>query len=169
MIDSGAGVHITPNSAFIHNMRPLSRSIPLKGVFGQPEMATHFGEGVIPIGSYILHVPYIIHMPSIKDTLLSYIQLTKAGHRISVLGNTGTFTDKDNTVQLRLSGSGNILTFEPHIDSAHTTVNVNAITRSATATPSSASPPSKQHTFSIGTSDFHRGLPRRVAVVRFSC
>ena len=143
MIDSGAGVHITPNPAFIRNLRPLPAAVQLKGVFGGPQTATHYGEGAIPIGSYTLHVPQIIHMPSIQDTLLSYVQLTRAGHRILVQGGAGTFTDKDNTVRIRLSGGGNILTFESGSRDAITTVGVNAVTRSATAalTPPPAPPP----------------------------
>jgi hypothetical protein len=142
VIDSGAGVHITPNAAFISNLRPLRQTVELKGVFGHPQVATHFGEGAIPIGSYTLHVPQIIHMPSIKDTLLSYVQLTRAGHHIRVEGGTGMFTDKDNTAQLRLSGSGNILTFENgSTDAPPAATRVNAVTRAAAAMPSS-SPPS---------------------------
>ena len=144
MIDSGAGVHITPNLAFIRNLRPLATPVQLKGVFGSPQAATHFGEGAIPIGSYMLRVPQILHVPSIKDTLLSYVRLTRAGHRIAVEGNSGTFTDKDNTVRLQLSGSGNILTFENDLTVASPAVNVSAVTRSALfapPSPLSRSPP----------------------------
>ena len=82
-------------------------------------------------------------MPSIKDTLLSYVQLTRAGHLIRVEGGAGTFTDKANTVQLRLSGSGNILTFENgSTDAPPAAAQVNAVTRASAATPlPSSSPP----------------------------
>lgn len=111
----------------------MQQSMQLRGVFGQPEVATHFGEGEIPIGAYILRVPHIVHMPSIKDTLLSYVKLTRAGHRIAVDGDAGSFTDKENQIHLPLSCDGDILTFEIDPNGTPNTTSVNALTRAAAA------------------------------------
>jgi hypothetical protein len=129
VIDSGAGIHVTPNAAFIVNLRSLPQPMPLSGVFGDPQVATHYGEGAVKIGSFTLHLSRILYMPSIKDTLLSYVLLTKAGHLISVAGENGSFVDKDRTVTLPLSCAGNILTFQFGTEQP---VPINALTRSST-------------------------------------
>jgi hypothetical protein len=138
VIDSGAGVHVTPNRAFIQNFGRLSRPNHLSGVFGQPEIATEGGEGVVQIGNYTLRVAEIIYAPTIKDTLLSYMKLSKDGHLIKVVGGKGMFVDKDGAAILRLSGQGDILTFDdqnfPPNDAPLPSVDLNVLTRSATRT-----------------------------------
>lgn len=110
-------------------MRPLQQPIPLSGAFGDPRVATHFGEGAVSIGAHTLHVPNLVFMPALKDTLLSYVRLTREGHRIEVLNDSGTFIDKGGGVRLKLSGAGNILTFDAVQEP--TSYDVNAVTRSA--------------------------------------
>jgi hypothetical protein len=129
VIDSGAGVHVSPNRDFIRNMRPLDKSVRLSGVFGRPEIATHFGEGAIVIGTHTLHLPGVIYMPSIKDTLLSYVRLIREGHHISFDNGGGVFVDKNESIRLPLNGTGNILSFTHGRDA----VPINALTRAAAA------------------------------------
>lgn len=162
VIDSGSGIHITPIRSFVDNLRPLSRHIPLKGVFGAPVYATHYGEGAVAIGGYTLHVGSIVYMPGIKDTLLSYVRLERDGHRIAIDGEKGTysFVDKKGVLELPLSGRHNILTFDrgkapiirhvrqlidrggAHQPTSHT--RVNALTRSTTREENTLS--GNQHT-----------------------
>jgi hypothetical protein len=130
VIDSGAGIHLTPIREFITNMRPLAQPLPLAAAFGTTRVATHVGDGVVPIGTHTLRVPNLIYMPELKDTLLSYVRLTRDGHQISVAGATGTFADRGGGMPLRLSCDGNILTFDA--DSGGSPYAANAVTRSAT-------------------------------------
>lgn len=141
MVDSGAGMHITPNRSFIRNMRALGEPIPLSGVFGHPQVATHFGEGEIPLSpTFTLRVPGLIFMPTIKDTLLSYVRLIREGHSIAFDGGTGVFVDADKSIRLPLSGAGNIISFAGAENDPDWAFSVNAVTRSAAANKTAAPP-----------------------------
>jgi len=134
VLDSGAGIHITPVISYIHNLRPLSKPIFVTGAFGKPVVATLAGEGKIPIGPHILHVDMLVYNAEIGDTLLSYVLLTKDGHKVTVEGSTGKFTEKDDKFSIPLSGEGNILSFLQDISDSKVQeyVPVLPVTRSAT-------------------------------------
>jgi hypothetical protein len=134
VVDSGAGVHVTPKRDFIRNLRPLRSPVRLNGVFGQPEEATHFGEGEIAIGSFTLNLAEVLYMPTIKDTLLSFVRLIREGHQIAFNSDGGVFVDKEETVRLPLHGTDNILTLGDVKGSPpRPTFAMNAVTRSAAA------------------------------------
>ena len=85
VVDSGAGIHLTPCSHFIKNLRRLKQPIKVRAAFGTIELATHGGEGEIQFGTHhTLHLHQIIYCPHLRDTLLSYVLLCKAGHRVEM-------------------------------------------------------------------------------------
>ena len=131
IIDSGASFHLTPRRDFLRNIQLLPQPIPIKSAFGKITMATECGEGVIEIGdaNCTVRVDQIILCEQLRDTLLSYVLLTKAGHKITHNESEGIFINSDSTFALVISLQGNVLSLEqPHKQKLYMEANV--ITRS---------------------------------------
>ena len=116
--DSAASVHLTPRRDFIRNLRPLNHPIEIRGAFGKTSIATHYGDGFIPVGDgHVLSMPEVVLCESLQDTLLCLVRLLKDGHSLDVNESGGTFFDRTGEFAIPISLKGNIFTFM--IESQH--------------------------------------------------
>lgn len=108
--DSGAALCISPRRDFIRNMRVLPSPVSVSGAFGAPGMATHVGEGRIPLGEgRHLIIDQLFYCAELRDTLLSYVQLQSQGHRIHMEGLRGTLKDKFGSFEVPITAERNVL------------------------------------------------------------
>jgi len=144
ILDSGASISITPRREFIRDLQPLKAPVTIRGAFGREVVATHGGEGRIPLGGGVmLVVPDLVFCESCRDTLLCQVDLSEAGHSVDLhRGGGGVFTHRSGA-RIPLSTRAKIVCLDigdypVAADSAETNATTRSMRQSEQATPVAA-------------------------------
>lgn len=114
LLDSGAGIHITPHRHLLSDIAPLAEDVLIRAAFGKTLRATHGGVlrlrfGAHPQAELVVDNVILCEDEQLRDTLLSLIQLSKQGHNINL--HTNMFSDRSGRFTLPLSTHNNVLSF----------------------------------------------------------
>ncbi len=116
LLDSCDSIPLTPMRQYVSTMRLLDKSVWVKGAFGAAVECCYGGTGVIPIGSITLRIPLLVYCPTLRDTLLSMVDLLRSGHSVDLKRNSGTLIVRSPGVsELRtvpISYEGNVFTLQ---------------------------------------------------------
>ncbi len=128
--DSGASVSLTPRREYIHDLRLLASPMEIRGAFGKTALATHGGEGRIPMGGgLVLTVPDMVLCESLRDTLLCLCKLVQCGHKVVLQQEGGGVFIHRTGEHTPLNTRGDIVSFETGGPAPAATAEVHATTR----------------------------------------
>jgi transposase InsO family protein len=114
LLDSCDSIPLTPKSQYVPNMQLLDKPVWVKGAFGAPVECKYGGAGVVPIGGVMVRIPLLVYCPTLRDTLLSMVDLLRTGHKVDLQRSSGTLLvpSRGTAGAVHISYEGNIFTLQ---------------------------------------------------------
>jgi transposase InsO family protein len=145
LLDSCDSIHLTPVRQYVPNMQLLDKPVWVKGAFGSPVECRYGGAGAVPIGNATLRMPLLVYCPTLRDTLLSMVDLLRAGHFVNLQRERGTLIvqspGEGEIASIPISYQGNVFSLHAPQDALVTTRSRAQLDNPpATPSPAPASP-----------------------------
>ncbi len=124
LLDSCDSIPLTPMRQYVPNMQKLEKPVWVKGAFGAAVECRFGGAGVVPIGNTTLRIPLLVYCPSLRDTLLSMVDLLRTGHSVDLQRASGTLIVRSpgtNAIaSIPISYEGNVFTLKASTSASST-------------------------------------------------